>query len=94
MIKRSSAPLLASLWLQRLKSPPRTCSSFEGTELLEASLLTIVVAHHLLKRPDFFFIQVGAFDGVQVDPITKFYPSVQLERRYPAGASAAKRSSY
>ncbi len=44
--------------------------------LREGNLLKLnfdfVVAQHFLNANDFFFIQVGAFDGVQADPIRKF----------------------
>jgi hypothetical protein len=40
----------------------------EKQNLLEITF-DLVVAHYLLGNPDFFFIQVGAFDGVQGDPI-------------------------
>jgi len=31
-----------------------------------------IVSQHLLETADFFFIQVGAFDGLTLDPIRKF----------------------
>ena len=43
----------------------------EKQNLLEINF-DLVVAHYLLGKPDFFFIQVGAFDGVQGDPLRKF----------------------
>jgi len=34
--------------------------------------LDLIIAQHLPQTSDFFFVQVGAFDGVECDPIRKY----------------------
>src|SRR5207247_1914389 len=31
--------------------------------------LEFVVAHYLLRHPDLYFVQIGAYDGVAADPL-------------------------
>ena len=58
--------------------------------------LTLAVSHHLRTRPDFAFLQVGAFDGMSNDPI---HPLVQafglrgiiVEPQVPAFEALQKR---
>lgn len=58
----------------RISSLRQTPSAFLSADNLIQIDFDFVVARHLLnnKADDFFFIQVGAFDGVQADPIRKF----------------------
>jgi len=41
----------------------------ENPELELSNVLDFVVAHHNRPNADFFFVEVGAFDGVTADPI-------------------------
>jgi FkbM family methyltransferase len=59
----------------RISSLRQTPSAFLTEDNLLKLDFDFVVARHLLNikdTDDFFFIQVGAFDGVQADPIRKF----------------------
>ncbi len=47
----------------------RPSALFRRPELNFQPLLSLVVAYHLRARPDFTFLQVGAYDGFVNDPI-------------------------
>src|SRR5882762_3463411 len=71
MVKRLLSGLLRRFGyrISNLRHTPR---AFLREENLLKLNFDFVVAQHLLDTNDFFFIQVGAFDGVQADPIRKF----------------------
>lgn len=58
--------LLRRFGLERSYRPP---ALLRHPEWNFESQLELVVAHHLRFRPDFVFLQVGAFDGLTGDPI-------------------------
>jgi FkbM family methyltransferase len=58
--------LLRRLWLERSYRPP---SLLRHPEWNFEPILKLAVAHQLRRRPDFTFLQVGAFDGLTGDPI-------------------------
>lgn len=64
------------VFLRRLKLERsyRPATLFRNPSWIFDDYLKLAVAHHLRARPDFAFLQVGAFDGVSNDPI---YPLVQ-----------------
>ena len=58
--------LLRRFGLERSYRPP---ALLRHPEWNYQPLLKLVVGHHLRLRPDFNFLQVGAFDGLTEDPI-------------------------
>jgi len=58
--------LLRRLGLERSYRPP---ALFRHPDWSFAPFLKLVVAYYLRTRPDFTFLQVGAFDGFAHDPI-------------------------
>jgi FkbM family methyltransferase len=58
--------LLRRLGVERSYRPP---ALFRHPDWNFAALLKLVVASYLRARPDFTFLQVGAFDGIVEDPI-------------------------
>ena len=57
---------LRRLGVERSYRPP---ALFKNPDWNFAPLLNLVVASYLRVRPDFTFLQVGAFDGIVEDPI-------------------------
>ncbi|MCI0492659.1 MAG: FkbM family methyltransferase [Planctomycetes bacterium] len=64
--RRGRDIVLRRLGIQRCYTPPVLTRE---PELLVRSCLPFVVAHELLKNPDFTFLQIGAFDGVGDDDL-------------------------
>jgi FkbM family methyltransferase len=62
---------LRRLGVERSYRPP---ALFRHPDWNFEPLLKLVVAYHLRARPDFTFLQVGAFDGIVGDPV---HPLVQ-----------------
>lgn len=58
----------------KLERSYRPAALFRNPGWIFDDYLKLAVAHHLRTRPDFAFLQVGAFDGVSNDPI---HPLVQ-----------------
>src|SRR5438128_148642 len=68
---RISRRIARDVFLRRLgmERSYRPSTLFRHPDWNFEPLLTLVVAYHLRGRPDFTFLQVGAFDGLANDPI-------------------------
>lgn len=76
-LKALTAPLvLRSLsrfvgrWNYEIRRRPSALLGGRDRELMPS--LDLVLAHHLQTRPDVTFVQIGAFDGRQSDPLYQF----------------------
>ena len=68
---RTSGRIARDVFLRRLgvERSYRPRALFKNPDWNFAPLLSLVVASYLRVRPDFTFLQVGAFDGIVEDPI-------------------------
>lgn len=57
-------------WNYEIRRRPHSLMGSSDRELMPS--LSMVLAHHLQKRPDVTFLQIGAFDGRQSDPLYQF----------------------
>src|SRR5262249_41430054 len=57
-------------WNYEIRRRPSALLGSVDQELMPS--LGLVLAHHLQKRPDVAFLQIGAFDGRQGDPLYQF----------------------
>jgi FkbM family methyltransferase len=71
MLKRSVKQLLSrgGFSVSNLRLIPPALLKPEN--LLEVNF-DLIVSQHLLKTTDFFFLQIGAFDGVECDPLRNY----------------------
>jgi FkbM family methyltransferase len=57
-------------WNYEIRRRPSSLFGSRDRELMPS--LSLVLAHHLQKQPDVAFLQIGAFDGRQSDPLYQF----------------------
>ena len=76
-LKRMAAPfILRTLrsfvggWNYEIRRRPRALMGSSERELMPS--LSLVLAHHLQQKQDLTFLQIGAFDGRQNDPLYQF----------------------